>query len=68
MPKTTPVPEELKTRVRECAEINPEASHRWIANRSTPKPSAKSSWVRFALVLATFILWPNSLRKASIWM
>lgn len=33
MPKTTPVPEELKTRVHECAVLNPEASHRWIAKQ-----------------------------------
>ena len=33
MPKTTPVPEELKTRVHECAALNPEASHRWIAKQ-----------------------------------
>lgn len=33
MPKTTPVPEELKTRIRECATLNPEASHCWIAKQ-----------------------------------
>jgi predicted phosphodiesterase len=33
MPKTTPVPVELKMKVHECALINPAASHRWIAKQ-----------------------------------
>ena len=33
MPKTTPVPVILKCKIKECAALNPEASHRWVAKQ-----------------------------------